>query len=87
MMNINDDSNILKRLADVKRLYRYYGESSVKQIRFSCAYLFRIKVDGRYFLVRDEQRRNHFQPVGGVYKYLDKNILNIFNAEQCRKFR
>jgi hypothetical protein len=86
-MNINDDSNILKRLADVKRLYRYYGESSVKQIRFSCAYLFRIKVDGRYFLVRDEQRRNHFQPVGGVYKYLDKNILNIFNAEQCRKFR
>lgn len=72
---------------DVKRIRCDYGESCIQHIRFSCAYLFRIKVDGRYFLVRDEQRRNQFQPVGGVYKYKDKSLLNKLNAEQCRKFR
>lgn len=86
-MNKTNDAKNIKRFSDVKHLYAYYGERCVRQIRFSCAYLFRIKIDGRYFLVRDEQRRNQFQPVGGVYKYFDKDILNKFNAEQCRKFR
>lgn len=77
----------IKRFSKIKRLYPYYGESCIRNIRFSCAYLFRIKIDGQYFLVRDEQRRNQFQPVGGVYKYTDSTILKQFDAEQCRKFR
>lgn len=49
-------------------------------IRISFAYLFRIKVDGKYFLVPNK-RTKKFQPVGGAYKftkkeadYLSKNI-------------
>jgi hypothetical protein len=49
-------------------------------IRISFAYLFRIKVDGKYFLVRNT-RSKKYQPVGGAYKftneeanYLSKNI-------------
>ena len=59
---------------------------NAKQIRVSCAYLFRIKVDGEYFLTRDEQGRGTFQPVGGVYKYLDESMLERFDAQQCTRF-
>ncbi len=64
-------------------MIKYNGARSV---RFSCAYLFRIKIDGKYFLVKDEQRRNHLQPVGGVYKYTDSSILDITHAVQCTRF-
>lgn len=37
-------------------------------IRISFAYLFRIKVDGKYFLVQNN-RTNKYQPVGGTYKF------------------
>lgn len=61
--------------------YRY-----VQSIRFSCAYLFRIYINGKYFLVRDEQGRNTFQPVGGVYKYTDDSFLEKTHATQCMRF-
>lgn len=57
-----------------------------KNIRFSCAYLFRIHINGKYFLVKDEQGRETFQPVGGVYKYTDSNFLNKTHAIQCMRF-
>ena len=37
-------------------------------IRVSFAYLFRIKVDGKYFLVQNTRTRK-YQPVGGTYKF------------------
>ncbi len=37
-------------------------------IRISFAYLFRIKVDGKYFLVQNT-RTKKYQPVGGTYKF------------------
>lgn len=37
-------------------------------IRISFAYLFRIKVDGKYLLVRNG-RTKKYQPVGGAYKF------------------
>ncbi len=37
-------------------------------IRISFAYLFRIKVDGKYFLVLNN-RTKKYQPVGGAYKF------------------
>lgn len=43
-------------------------------IRISFAYLFRIKVDGKYFLVRNSRSRK-YQPVGGAYKF-DKEEAN-----------
>ena len=39
----------------------------IKQIRISCAYLYNIKVDDQYFLVKNPHRAS-FQPVGGVFK-------------------
>lgn len=37
-------------------------------IRISFAYLFRIKIDGQYFLVQNA-RTKKYQPVGGAYKF------------------
>lgn len=41
-----------------------------KEIRVSYAYLFRIKYEGKYLLIKGN-RINQFQPIGGVYKYYD----------------
>jgi hypothetical protein len=42
-----------------------------KMVRISAAYLFRIKVDGKYLLVKGN-RFPHYQPVGGVFKVSPK---------------
>jgi hypothetical protein len=39
-----------------------------KHIRFSISYLYKIKVDDKYLLVRGNRLKDQFQPVGGVYK-------------------
>ncbi|WP_374123545.1 SMODS-associated NUDIX domain-containing protein [Leptotrichia hongkongensis] len=39
-----------------------------KNIRLSCAYLFQIKQDGKYLLIKGNQIEQ-YQPVSGVYKY------------------
>ncbi len=46
-------------------------------IRVSFAYLFRIKVNGKYFLVPNS-RTGKYQPVGGAYKFNEEeaNYLN-----------
>lgn len=61
-----------------------YGNAN--NIRFSCAYLFRIKINDKYLLVKDEQGRGTFQPVGGVYKYFDDSIFSRTHAVQCTRF-
>lgn len=49
----------------------YYSVRYARQyIRMSISYLFRIKVDGKYLLVKGH-RWQHYQPVGGVYKITD----------------
>lgn len=40
-------------------------------IRVSFAYLFRIKIDGKYFLVQNT-RTKKYQPVGGAYKFYEE---------------
>ena len=47
-----------------------------KMIRVSFAYLFRIKIDGVYFLVKGSKIRK-FQPVGGVYQYFDSGKAEL----------
>ena len=47
-----------------------------KNIRLSCAYLFRIRYNNKYLLIKGN-RIDQYQPVGGVYKYYDSfNGLN-----------
>lgn len=58
-----------------------------KNIRVSFAYLFRIKVDGKYFLIKGEKIKK-FQPVGGVYQFydsIDGNIKKIFSSDDEMK--
>ena len=38
-------------------------------IRISFAYLFRIKVDNAYLLIKNSRGSEQYQPVGGVYQY------------------
>ncbi|HAP60796.1 MAG TPA: hypothetical protein DCR93_15285 [Cytophagales bacterium] len=40
-----------------------------QKIRFSMAYLYLIRVDGEYLLIKNEKQKN-YQPVGGKYKFL-----------------
>ena len=51
-----------------------------RSVRVSMAYLFRIKVSGKYLLVRNHRRpETGYQPVGGVYKYLPNETTTLFN--------
>ena len=64
--------SILNFLQNINRLYFYFQTQVLlrnKEVRLSIAYLFRIKVDGKYMLVKSS-RRNYFQPVGGAFKTL-----------------
>ncbi|MDO4502182.1 MAG: hypothetical protein Q4D06_03265 [Coriobacteriia bacterium] len=49
-----------------------------KWVRVSAAYLFRIKVHGKYLLIRGKRIKDQFQPVGGVYKAFD-SARSTFN--------
>lgn len=51
-----------------RKLLRGNFINSESNIRISFAYLFRIKVNGKYFLIKNERGTGKFQPVGGVYK-------------------
>lgn len=56
-------------------------------IRISFSYLFRIKVQDKYFLVKNNKTKK-FQPVGGVYSMSDKEydeLKNIFFIEDDDK--
>lgn len=46
----------------------------IRRVRISYSYIFRIDISGYYLLVKDEQGRNNYHPVGGVYKYDSQNI-------------
>lgn len=39
------------------------------QIRVSFAYLFRVKIDNKYFLVKNGRGTQKYQPIGGAYKF------------------
>lgn len=63
------------------RLGYYSAKYNRRHIRISVSYLFRIKVDGSYLLIKGH-RWDHYQPVGGVYKTSPgaKASLNKMNA-------
>lgn len=63
---------ILIFLQNIKQL-RLFFETKIlyrnKKIRLSFAYLFRIKIDNKYLLIKNSHN-GFFQPVGGVFKTL-----------------
>lgn len=50
-----------------------------QEIRVSMAYLFRIEIDGKYFLIRNHRDQSGYQPVGGVYRYLKNENSDLFD--------
>lgn len=63
---------LLQLLQNIKQLKFYYQTRFLyrkKDIRLSLAYLYRIKIDNKYLLVKSNHR-DYFQPVGGAYKTL-----------------
>lgn len=60
-----------------------------KPIRISAAYLFRIKVNGRYLLIRGGKIATQFQPVGGVYKFFEssRDALNRMGVSLDNKMK
>ena len=50
-----------------------------RPIRITVAYLFRIEIDGKYLLVKNNRNVPGFQPVGGVYKYLKRENAEFFD--------
>lgn len=57
-------------------------------IRISFAYLFRIKVLGKYLLVKSQRGTEYYQPVGGVYKCKKKEKEFLYsqfrvNDDEC----
>lgn len=58
-----------------------------KDVRISIAYLFRIKIDDQYLLVKS-RTRNYYQPVGGCYKTLpgSERVFEKLNIRPDRTF-
>lgn len=79
---------ILNFLQNINRLYFYFQTQVLlrkKEVRLSIAYLFRIKVDGKFLLVKSN-RRNYYQPVGGAFKTLpgSEKIFEKLNVKSDR---
>lgn len=58
------------------------------RVRVSFSYLFRIRVQNKYFLVKNARGTGKYQPVGGVYKYENvegKYLRQVFYAEDDNK--
>lgn len=71
-----------------RRLERAKMINKNTKIRISFSYLFRIKIQGKYFLVKNARGTGKYQPVGGVYKYKDiegQYLRKEFSAEDDDK--
>lgn len=75
---IQDCFDKKKWQSSLRKLWRGNIIKKDSLIRISFAYLFRIKVDDKYFLVKNGRGTRKFQPVGGAYKYQDseKQVLS-----------
>ena len=73
-----------------RRLERAKMINKNTKIRISFSYLFRIKIQGKYFLVKNARGTGKYQPVGGVYKYKDiegQYLRKEFSAEDDDKIQ
>lgn len=65
--------------SDLRKYLRGRVLKKNDRVRISFAYLFRIKIDNQYFLIKNKRGTRKFQPVGGAYKFnkIEKEYLNI----------
>lgn len=61
---------------------RFIEDSTI--IRISFAYLYRIKIGNKYLLVKNKRGTGKYQPVGGVYKLLGNEKLELRNRYQVK---
>lgn len=61
---------------------RFIEDSTI--IRISFAYLYRIKIGNKYLLVKNERGTGKYQPVGGVYKLLGKEKMELRNRYKSK---
>jgi hypothetical protein len=64
---------------DLRKLQRGGELKRDDKIRISFAYLFRIKVDGKYLLVLNKRGTKKYQPVGGAYQYDETELAYLCN--------
>lgn len=65
--------------SDLRKLIRGRELKRNDRIRISFAYLFRIKIDNKYLLVRNDRGTKKYQPVGGAYQFNDDERSYLFN--------
>lgn len=75
IIDLNDNTNWKSSQRKLKRAGVITNNTI---IRISFAYLFRIKIDGEYFLVQNE-RSAKYQPVGGAYKFYSEEAQFLAN--------
>ena len=77
-MRLQDVTDNTNWKASQRRLVRggFIKDNTI--IRISFSYLYRIKIDNKYFLVLNSRNTGKYQPVGGVYKFKphEKNVLD-----------
>lgn len=75
-VDIMDTTNWKTSQRKLKRGGFIHGDTI---IRISFAYLYRIKVGDKYLLVSNSRNTGKYQPVGGVYKYIRDEKLELKN--------
>lgn len=81
IQDFTDSTNWKKSQRKLKR-GTFIKDSTL--IRISFAYLYRIKVENKYFLIKNERGTNKFQPVGGVYKFKENEKIQLKNLFQIK---
>ncbi|MEE3411487.1 MAG: hypothetical protein VZQ47_11395 [Treponema sp.] len=79
---------ILKITRNIKKISAWFWISVIKKskLRVSLAYIFEIKVDNKYLLVRN-RKTGKYQPVGGKYHYYNDSQLRAMNFTPDRMFQ
>jgi hypothetical protein len=68
----------------MRLIYRSNTQHANDHLRVSISYLFRIKIDERYLLVKG-RRIDQYQPVGGVYKCFPDEVHDLFTKLDVRE--
>lgn len=81
---IQDFADTLDWKKAQRKLMRGKFINNTTLIRISFAYLYRIKVGDKYFLIKNERGTGKFQPVGGVYKFKESEKIQLKNLFQIK---
>lgn len=80
IQDISDTKDWKKEQRKLKR-GRFIDDNSL--IRISFAYIFRVKVDGKFLLVMNSRHTGKYQPVGGVYKMEESERQFLTDSFGC----